>query len=163
MNSGVGDDEVWDAVRAALVTSSIEQESREDVLGIAAAEVALMRLADRGRRSSRVTVRVDGEVLRGVVRVWTEELVVLEGGVDAWAVRVGAIDAITDMPRALHTEPMEGATARAILDEWTGDDVEVWTRSGRYRGHLVVASDHLEIAGTTVIPWVSVLAVHRRN
>jgi hypothetical protein len=37
---------MWDALRGALVTSSIERESREDVLDIAAAELALMRVVD---------------------------------------------------------------------------------------------------------------------
>ena len=163
MNRGASDDEVWDAVRAALATSSVEQESREDVLGIAAAELAQMRLVDRGARCSRVTVRVTGEVIRGAARIWSDDLVALEEGADSWVIRMGAIDAVTGLPRALHTEQASSMSSRTILDEWTGDDVEVWTRSGRFRGHLVVAADHLEISGTTVIPWTSVIVVHRRS
>jgi hypothetical protein len=162
MTTGANADEVWDAVRAALVTSSVEQESREDVIGIAAAEFALMTLADRGRRCSRVTVRVAGDVIHGTVRIWSDDVVILDEGSDSWAIRPGAIDAITGLPRALHTEPMESWSTRTILDDWTGHDVDVWTRSGRIRGHLAAAADHLEIGGTTVIPWVSVIAVHRR-
>jgi len=163
VTSGADDDEVWDAVRTALATSSVELESREDVLGIAAAELALMRLVDRGARSVRVMVRVAGEVIRGTVRIWSDELVILEEGADSWAVRVSAVDAVTGLPRALRIERAESMSIRAILDMWTGDDVEVWTRSGRFRGQLVVASDHLEIARTTVIPWPAVIAVHRRS
>lgn len=163
MSTSAGDDGVWDAVRAALATSWVEQESREDVLGIAAAELALMRLADRGERSSRVTVRVAGEIIHGVVRLWSDDLVILEEGADTWAVRMGAIDAIAGLPRALRTEPAEFASTRSLLNEWTGDDVDVWTRSGRFRGLLLVASDHLEIGAATVIPWASVMLVHKRS
>lgn len=163
MNGGSSDDEVWDAVRAAITTSSVVQESREDVLGIAAAELALMHLVDRGARCSRVTVHVIGEIIHGAVRIWSDDLVVLDEGADSWVIRLGAIDAVTGLPRALHTEHAAHMSSRTILDEWTGDEVEVWTRGGRFRGHLVVAADHLEISGTTVIPWTAVIAVHRRS
>lgn len=154
---------MWDALRGALVTSSIERESREDVLDIAAAELALMRVVDRGDRSSRVSLHVVREVIHGSIQVWSDDLVILANGADSWAVRIAAVDAITGLARALRMERPTAVTSRSLLDGWTGDDVEVWTRGGRFRGSLVVASDHLELARTTVIPWEAVAVVHRRT
>lgn len=155
------DEGLWDRVRVAMPTTPVQRASREDVMDIAATEVALMRLVDRGQRSARVSVRVAGQILGGEVRSWTDDMAIIQSGRDTWAVRVAAIDAIDGLPRALHTEGSRQRTSRSLLDDWTGEDVEVWTRGGRFHGVLVVASDHIELGGKTVIPWTAVVLVHR--
>ena len=154
------DEQLWDAVRSGLVTTDDEREAREDALAVASAEVALMRLSDRGARCDSVTLHVAGEVVSGCVQVWTGEVVVVEGSTCWWAVRMGAIDVIEGLPRALCCEGEAAPSTRSILDRWAGAQVEVVTASGGVRGPLVVAADHLEL-GAAVIPWDAVRVVRR--
>jgi len=162
MNRGTSDEELWDSVRIGMETTSVERASREEVIDIAATEISLMELVDRGERSSWVTLYVAGHAITGRVFAWTDDLVILGSESDSWAVRIAAIDAIEGLCRALHIERPTYRSSRSYLDEWTGNNVEVWTRGGRFRGVLVVASDHLELGGKTVIPWVATTLVHRR-
>ncbi len=157
-----GDQRIWDEIRASLVTSEIQVESRQDAHAVATTEVALMRLDDRGRRSRVIEVHVAGKIVTGRISMWTHDIAILESGQDSWAIRVGAIDAIVGLGRALRTHVEDPATVRSILDCWSLDEVEVWTPSGRFHGPLVVAADHLEVAGV-VIPWHAVRTVRRRT
>lgn len=153
---------MWDEVRAALVTSEIQRENREDARAIAAAEIALMRLADRGGLTTNVVVHVAGETISGRVVVWTDGVVILDLGPGACAVRTGAIDAVEGLSRALHSPDQDFPTVRSLLDAWSGHEVDVTTSARTFRGPLVVASDHLEV-GAFVIPWSAVRTVRWRG